>query len=197
MPTPSQSWDVMFVYWALAAPLFPRYMSSASPPLSNFPLMAAALAVTILQQVLYFKRTTTAERPLSLFALVVFPVVNGVLETFLFFLAFDTGVHLAPSPAAQFLSGFLVFSLYSGLIRAFMWDKLVFPKHINKTSPISLGLMLEGLTLMSFTWMLLYFKYRAVKCVILLHILTDICACLAIHLPPPWDGEVKCEVKTH
>ena len=104
-PTPQRTWLLLFAYWATCAvvtlPHHLPFFSPSAPSSTPAPSFLAAFAVlaTLLNGALFWSRAGRGRRRFSLVAALAFPLANGVVETFAFFLAFDLGV-----AASEFLS---------------------------------------------------------------------------------------------
>mmetsp|Transcript_53935 Transcript_53935/g.150009 ORF Transcript_53935/g.150009 Transcript_53935/m.150009 type:complete len:241 (-) Transcript_53935:244-966(-) len=200
--TPARLWTVAGIYWVLAAAAGTRMgyfrLLKHAPllPSSSSCFLGSLVLATVLtcgQQVLYYYNSNSLGRKFSIFSAAVFVVMNGVFETFLFWLFFDAGVALGAwlggGRALRFSVGFLGFFIYSGLVHALMWEK-VFPFHLTARFPgtrrISFKVAIVSLTFMSFSWFWLYFAFEDRWSFVLLHMLTDMVASYAIRFAPPW-----------
>ncbi len=104
--------------------------------------------------------------------LLFFSVSNGTLEQFMFIFWFLLGCfvgkfYAANNPKLIFISGYIVYAIFSGLIHAFFWIK-VLPYH----EPAILVMPLV-LSAMSLIWMWLVWRYRAIIMIIAMHIVID------------------------
>ncbi|MDM9383805.1 hypothetical protein QUB80_24275 [Chlorogloeopsis sp. ULAP01] len=104
--------------------------------------------------------------------LLLFSVMNGVLEQFMFIFWFLLGCYLGHIIVSKnhkliFLFGYISYFIFSGLIHALFWTK-VLPLHQPATV-----VMISALTTMSLIWMWLAWRYRAVVAIIAMHILID------------------------
>ncbi len=114
----------------------------------------------------------TLEGPYRIQDLAVFSLLNGVLEQLMFVLWFLLGCFLArqwfPDRSLWgFVSGYLSYVIYSGLIHPFFWFA-VLPEH----EPFLPMVMI--LPLMSFFWMWLYWRYQDLSGIIGMHVVIDL-----------------------
>ncbi|MFQ3613728.1 MAG: hypothetical protein SNJ68_08445 [Cyanobacteriota bacterium] len=79
-------------------------------------------------------------------------------------------------PLGEFLSGYLSYVLYSGLIHPFFWFA-VLPEHQPFLPMVAI------LPLMSFFWMWLYWRYRDLLSIIAMHIVIDWITVGHLHFP--------------
>ncbi len=105
--------------------------------------------------------------------LALFTLLNGALEQFMFIGWFLLGCLLAKSLGAKaswqiFGLGFFIYSMYSGFIHALFWTT-VWPAHLLNFIVIRVCF----LTLMSISWMWLFWRYRAVGPIICMHMVID------------------------
>jgi chlorophyllide a hydrolase len=105
--------------------------------------------------------------------LIAFSFFNGVLEQLMFVVCFLLGCWLGYLLKMQswqiFVSGFLSFSVYAGLIHGLFW-MAVLPSHQIVDA---IGIPFAVLILMSFVWMQLFWRYQAVLAIIAMHIFLD------------------------
>jgi chlorophyllide a hydrolase len=103
--------------------------------------------------------------------LLVFSFLNGILEQLMFVFWFLLGCLLGNKLGIQsswknFGLGFLSYSVYSGIIHALFWFK-VLPDHQPAL------VMPVVLLIMSLAWMWLLWRYRAVVAIIAMHMAID------------------------
>jgi chlorophyllide a hydrolase len=103
--------------------------------------------------------------------LLVFSFVNGALEQFMFIFWFLLGCYIgklkAPdNPKLIFTFGYLGYAIFSGLIHAYFWVR-VLPSHEPAL------IMPFALAAMSLAWMWLVWRYQAVIAIIAMHIVID------------------------
>jgi chlorophyllide a hydrolase len=115
--------------------------------------------------------------------LVTFSLLNGVLEQYMFVFWFLLGCHIARvsvpgKPAMAFAVGYLAYVVYSGLIHAMFWV-VVLPAH----QPVTF-IMVVLLSITSFGWLWLFWRYRAMGWIIAMHIFMDIL--MIGHLHSTW-----------
>ncbi len=120
--------------------------------------------------------------PYQLPDLILFSVLNGVLEQGMFIFWFLLGVLMADrlrirGSSLRFSFGFVSYSLYSGAIHALFWYRFL-PDHIP-AGPIMIILLLG----MSWAWMGLLWRYRAILSMVLMHIVVDLITVGYLHSP--------------
>jgi chlorophyllide a hydrolase len=103
--------------------------------------------------------------------LIVFSILNGILEQFMFIFWFLAGCYVGQklfrsSPICIFACGYASYFLYSGLIHIFFWLR-VLPEHDPFTGIVFV------LALMSAVWMWLLWRYRALIAIVAMHIVLD------------------------
>jgi hypothetical protein len=139
-------------------------------------LLALSLLILAVNAWVYSHSTTDGGRPLDPWTVLVFSIGNGIAETFMFYAVFRIGADLAArmtkNPLALFMTGFVFFMLYSGLIHGLFWINIL-PEHVVQTSPYKPFFMPVQLLIAS-SWALSFFWYRDVPGVIVLHALVDL-----------------------
>lgn len=174
----------LWIYWAfcgVAAVLLwanhPFALSLLSPDSGSsrqgYPLaLSLGWGATLATAAIYVLFTVkTLEGPYRILDLAVFSVLNGVLEQLMFVLWFLLGCYLGKQwfsdrPLGEFSTGYLSYVLYSGLIHPFFWFA-VLPEHQPFLPMVAI------LPLMSFFWMWLYWRYRDLLSIIVMHIVID------------------------
>ncbi|CAB9506747.1 expressed unknown protein [Seminavis robusta] len=117
-------------------------------------------------------------------AIVMYSLMNGVLETFAFLFAYDLGRHLdveslfgwhnKNDELIGFLIGFSIYYVYAGLIHIVVWMRMVFPQHVLHESALPFHThCLPFLTLQSIAWLVLYEATNDVFFICLCHCITD------------------------
>jgi chlorophyllide a hydrolase len=135
--------------------------------------LALAWALTVLTAGAYVLLTHKLQTgPYTMADLIAFALLNGVLEQLMFIFWFLAGCWLAKSwrakrPRAQFFVGYLTFAVYSGLIHAWFWIK-VLPPHVPAGAVV-----VPALSLMSLSWMWLLWRYRAIIAIVAMHVALD------------------------
>jgi chlorophyllide a hydrolase len=104
--------------------------------------------------------------------LIAFSFLNGILEQFMFFFWFLLGCYLAKPWTTKnskwiFISGYVSYAVFSGLIHALFWMNSL-PEHQPAT-----GIVVPLLSIMSYVWMWLFWKYKAILPIIAMHIFVD------------------------
>ena len=139
-------------------------------------LLATSLIVVAINAWVYTHSTTDGGRALDPLTVLVFTIGNGIAETFMFYAVFRLGELLAgrftQNSWALFITGFLFFIIYSGLIHGLFWINIL-PEHVVQTSlykPFFMPIQL----LIAGSWALSFFWYRDIRTVIVLHALVDL-----------------------
>ncbi|MBZ4220065.1 MAG: hypothetical protein LAC69_07795 [Chlorobium sp.] len=139
-------------------------------------LLVASLFVVAINAWVYTHSTTDGGRALDWLTVLVFSIGNGIAETFMFYAVFRLGTTLVGQVTqnswALFVTGFLFFIIYSGLIHGLFWINIL-PEHVVQTSlykPFFMPIQL----LIAGSWALSFFWYRDIRSVIILHALVDL-----------------------
>lgn len=116
--------------------------------------------------------------------LIGFSLLNGVLEQLMFVFWFLLGCWVGRLLKLQhswqiFGLGFFSYSIYSGLIHGLFWVAVLPFHQIIDALGIRLGLLL----VMSFLWMWLFWRYRAIVAIIAMHIVVDLLTIGHLHFP--------------
>ena len=178
-------WSVpmkIFTYWFIAIViglLFFRketFSYNTSFDLRRKVLLAASLVIVAFNAYVYSNSTFDGGRPLDIASVILFTVGNGIAETFMFYAVFVLGEKLAGlatgNPWALFITGFVFFMVYSGLIHGLFWIDLL-PEHVNQESPFK-PLFMPTQILIAGSWALSFFWYRDLPSVFVLHGLVDL-----------------------
>jgi hypothetical protein len=107
----------------------------------------------------------------SLPDLLTFSVLNGILEQFMFIFWFLLGCYagkiMTPNrPKLIFVSGYIGYALFSGLIHALFWVAVLPSHQPSLLTPVALAGM-------SLVWMWLFWRYQALVAIIAMHIVID------------------------
>ena len=139
-------------------------------------LLATSLIIVAINAWVYSNSTTDGGRALDFLTVLIFSIGNGIAETFMFYAVFRLGYALAgrvtQNSWALFITGFLFFIIYSGLIHGLFWINIL-PEHVVQTSPYKPFFMPIQL-LIAGSWALNFFWYRDIRSVIILHALVDL-----------------------
>ncbi|MBV5289122.1 hypothetical protein [Pelodictyon phaeoclathratiforme] len=139
-------------------------------------LLVASVIVVAINAWVYSHSTTDGGRALDWPTVLVFSIGNGIAETFMFYAVFRLGTALAgrftQNPWALFITGFLFFIIYSGLIHGLFWINIL-PEHVVQTS-IYKPFFMPVQMLIAGSWALSFFWYRDIRSVIFLHALVDL-----------------------
>jgi hypothetical protein len=157
-------------------------------------LYAMAAIITIGCMSIMGTRNDSFGRPFSPPVVVVFAVMNGILETFLFLACYDWGCSLygvGSSSYGQIAVGFSVYCLYAGAIHALWWLPLVLPPHMREDAPPFHLHGLPALMAMSVAWLVVYkVSGGSVTVSCLLHIGLDAMLCVEIGMPGPFSSAI-------
>ncbi|TLU51795.1 MAG: hypothetical protein FDX12_04430 [Chlorobium sp.] len=139
-------------------------------------LLLGSLLIVAVNAWVYSHSTTDGGRKLDALTVLVFSIGNGVAETFMFYAVFSLGTLLAGrftvNPWVVFMTGFICFIVYSGLIHGLFWINIL-PTHVVQTSPYKPFFMPVQM-LIACSWALSFFWYRDIRSVICLHALVDL-----------------------
>ncbi len=173
---------MIYAYWALAILVgiifFKKDILTFNREFDSrrIALLALSLVVVAINAWVYTHSTTDGGRALDPLTVLIFTIGNGVAETFMFYAVFRLGNALAgrftQNSWALFITGFLFFIIYSGLIHGLFWINIL-PEHVVQTSPykpffMPIQLMIAG------SWAFNFFWYRDIRSVIFLHALVDL-----------------------
>ena len=178
-------WSVpmkIFTYWFIAIVIgLVFFRKEAFGFNTNFDvrrkvLLGFSLLIVAFNAWVYTSSTFDGGRPLDIASVIVFTVGNGIAETFIFYAMFVAGEKLAgmvtKSPWVLFITGFIFFMVYSGLIHGLFWIDLL-PEHVNQASPLK-PLFMPTQILIAGSWALCFFWYRDLPSVFVLHGLVDL-----------------------
>ena len=139
-------------------------------------LLVASFVIIAINAWVYSHSTTDGGRALDPMTVLVFSIGNGIAETFMFYAVFHIGTTLAgritQNPWALFVTGFLFFVIYSGLIHGLFWINIL-PEHVVQTS-LYKPFFMPVQMLIACSWALNFFWYRDIRSVIFLHALVDL-----------------------
>ncbi|MEI7823710.1 MAG: hypothetical protein WCI01_00310 [Chlorobiaceae bacterium] len=139
-------------------------------------LLVASLTIVAINAWVYSHSTTDGGRALDFLTVLVFSIGNGIAETFMFYAVFRLGTTLAgrftQNSWALFITGFICFMVYSGLIHGLFWINIL-PQHVVQTS-IYKPFFMPVQMLIASSWALSFFWYRDIRSVIFLHALVDL-----------------------
>ena len=139
-------------------------------------LLVASLTIVAINAWVYSHSTTDGGRALDFLTVLVFSIGNGIAETFMFYAVFRLGTTLAgrftQNSWALFITGFICFMVYSGLIHGLFWINIL-PQHVVQTSLYKPFFMPVQMLIAS-SWALSFFWYRDIRSVIFLHALVDL-----------------------
>ena len=145
-------------------------------------LLVASLIIVALNAWVYSHSTTDGGRKLDLLTVLIFTFGNGIAETFMFYAVFQIGTALAgrftKNPWALFITGFICFMVYSGLIHGLFWINIL-PTHVVQTSPYKPFFMPVQILIAS-SWALNFFWYRDIRTVVILHSMIDLTMALNV-----------------
>ena len=172
----------IFAYWFIAIVIgLVFFRKEAFNYNTNFDmrrkiLLVASLVIVAFNAFVYSNSTFDGGRPLDIASVILFTIGNGIAETFIFYAAFIVGERLAgmvtKSPWVLFITGFIFFMVYSGLIHGLFWIDLL-PEHVNQSSPYK-PLFMPTQILIAGSWALSFFWYRDLPSVFVLHGLVDL-----------------------
>ena len=145
-------------------------------------LLVASLLIVAVNAWVYSHSTSDGGRKLDILTVLVFSIGNGIAETFMFYAVFQIGTALAgkftQNAWALFITGFIFFMVYSGLIHGLFWINIL-PTHVVQTSPYK-PLFMPVQMLIACSWALNFFWYRDIRTVIFLHALVDLTMALNV-----------------
>ncbi|NTU58694.1 MAG: hypothetical protein HGB00_07220 [Chlorobiaceae bacterium] len=172
---------MVYAYWALAVAIglffFRKDIFTFDTKFDTRRTLLLVFSVVILaiNAYVYTNSTSDGGRPVDPLSVLIFSIGNGVAETFYFYAFFRLGENLAgrftANQWAKFITGFVFFMIYSGIIHRFFWLDIL-PTHVVQTSPLKPFFMPVQLMIAS-SWALAFFWYRDLRTVIILHSIVD------------------------
>jgi chlorophyllide a hydrolase len=173
---------MIYAYWAFALLagiiFFKKDILAFNPEFDTrrIILLSASLIVVAINAWVYSHSTSDGGRALDPLTVLVFSIGNGIAETFMFYAVFRLGTALAgrftQNSWALFITGFMLFMVYSGLIHGLFWINIL-PTHVVQTS-IYKPFFMPVQMLIACSWALSFFWYRDIRSVIFLHALVDL-----------------------
>jgi chlorophyllide a hydrolase len=148
--------------------------SNSSPSEMNYTLfLSLGWFTTLLAGVSYILLTHKLETgPYVVSDMLVFVLLNGALEQFMFVFWFLVGCYIGKiimpgRPILIFISGYISYALFSGLIHGLFWIAVLPSHQPSMVVPFVLAIT-------SLIWMWLYWRYRALAAGIAMHIIIDL-----------------------
>ncbi len=138
-----------------------------------------ALVVTVGAQIAYMQVARSDGRPIAPLTSLIFIIVNGVLEAFIFmafYTIFFQGAKLVfgSLDVVNFLFGFLGFFIYSGFIHAFFWARMIPPHFSSEPRLQKLRKLLTPIqTAIVLSWCIYYYFTGDIWTIVALHIVID------------------------
>ncbi len=189
----------LVIYWAIGvicAVFFlgeelmqPKPLSKEDSWRRNF-LFFFSLLIVLANVYIYYNATSNGGRPLDLVSLVIFGILNGACETFIFLAVFKLGETLMKNFTDKspylFMSGVLMFMVFSGAIHGLFWINAL-PPHVVSISDLPPDKVIFKQLFFPFqialvlVWSALYFFFRDVWSVVALHTIVDAGVVYSIH----------------
>jgi chlorophyllide a hydrolase len=150
-------------------------LKSSQPQKGYVPTIVLGWIVTLAAAIAYAVLTQKqASGSYHIPDLLIFSLLNGILEQLMFVFWFLAGCWIANRLNIQsswmiFGFGFFSYSIYSGLIHGLFWVS-VLPLH---QAIGNIGIRLSLLLVMSLLWMWLFWRYRALVAIIAMHSVID------------------------
>jgi hypothetical protein len=176
---------VLVLKWQQIPNLLSPDLKSPQPQKGYGPAIVLGWITTLAAAVVYVVFTQKqASGSYHIPDLLVFSLLNGILEQLMFVFWFLAGCWLANRLNIQsgwklFGVGYLSYSIYSGLIHGLFWVSVLPLHQILGNIGIRLGL----LSLMSLLWMWLFWRYRALVAIIAMHSVIDFLSIGHLHFP--------------
>jgi hypothetical protein len=189
----------LVIYWAIGvicAVFFlgeelmqPKSLSKEDSWRRNL-LFFFSLLIVLANTYIYYNATSNGGRPLDPVSLVVFGILNGACETFIFLAVFKLGEALMQNftdkPPYVFMSGVLMFMVFSGAIHGLFWINAL-PPHVVSISDLPADKVIFKQLFFPFqialvlVWSAMYFFFRDVWSVVALHTIVDAGVVYSIH----------------
>jgi hypothetical protein len=148
-----------------------------------------AVLITIFNEWAYIKVARHDGRPFNLTNTIIFTLVNGVCEVFAFmgfYRIFEQAAKLVFNDLAivTFIFGFVGFVIYSGLVHALFWGRLL-PRHFSSAPEVQTLRKALGLIQMLIVlgWCLYFWNTGDIWTLVILHVIVD--AVLMARVRPP------------
>lgn len=196
-----KSWAYMLLYWCIGWTVgfftdnLSKLVECIQDPVGVLGTVPTGIAIALIAAVQAHLNTRYSKfgRPSNVLVALLFGLCNGTAETMLFLASYDMGrVQLCNSiKCSKVLAisiGFVIYFCYSGLIHAFFWVPLVFPRHVRVDAPSFVLDGLPALILLSAIWLTLYetqSSVRSVSAICVSHALVDTWTAMVIGLQPP------------
>ncbi|KER09809.1 MAG: hypothetical protein HY22_09590 [[Candidatus Thermochlorobacteriaceae] bacterium GBChlB] len=149
-----------------------------------------SLLIVLANTYIYYNATSNGGRPLDLVSIVVFSILNGACETFIFLAVFKLGEALMKNFTDKspylFMSGVLMFMVFSGAIHGLFWINAL-PPHVVSISDLPPDKVIFKQLFFPFqialvlVWSAMYFFFRDVWSVVALHTIVDAGVVYSIH----------------
>ncbi len=183
----------IMLYWALGVicamlflgeELFPQQKPKTD--WKRILLIAISFLLVVCNAFIYKNSTETFGRPMDYLSMLVFGLGNGICETFIFLTCFKLGefwmAKYTEKKPVLFLGGLLIFMAFSGFIHGVFWMNEL-PPHLttNPEKMVYKAFFMPMQFMLAVSWALIYFLYRDIWTVVLLHIAVDISVVYSIH----------------
>ena len=201
-----KSWAYMILYWCIGWTVgfftdnLSKLFDCIQDPVGVLATVPTAIAIALVAAAQAHLNTRYSKfgRQSNVLVALVFGLCNGTAETMLFLASYDMGRvqicnSMKCSKAVAISIGFVIYFCYSGLIHAFFWVPMVFPRHVRADAPSFVLDGLPALILLSTIWLTLYetqISVRSVSAICASHALVDAWTAMAIGLQSPSSSSV-------
>lgn len=216
---PSKAWAYMISYWMFAGVIGVEwgYLGNLLAQIHHilsrvqksyevsekfalsWKFLSIGLSVTLFARWFLDSRYDNFGRERHVGATLLFALFNGIFETIYFVFVYDCGKWIFHpfGQWMQYISGFMLYFLFSALVHVFFWEACVFPHHIKKNAKPFLTHGLPYLVLVSVVWFFIYEMCGTLFEICFCHFVIDAWASLTIALPSPFFREHKISWQTN
>ncbi|MCS7014395.1 MAG: hypothetical protein RMI34_02315 [Chloroherpetonaceae bacterium] len=153
-------------------------------------LFFVSLVVVLGNIYVYYNATSNGGRPFDISTFFIFAILNGACETFIFLSVFKFGEKLVQRFTNKapylFMGGVLMFMVFSGFIHGVLWINAL-PPHVVSIADLPPDKVIFKQLFFPFQvalvicWSMLYFFFRDVWGIVVLHSIVDAGVVYSIH----------------
>lgn len=153
-------------------------------------LFLASFIIVLANIYVYYNATSNGNRPFDPVTFVIFAILNGSCETFVFLAVFKLGEKMMRNFTDKapylFLGGILLFMVFSGFIHGVLWINAL-PPHVIPISELPPDKVIFKQLFFPFQialvlcWSALYFFFKDVWGIVALHMIVDAGVVYSIH----------------
>lgn len=190
-PDMRKGWLYMALYWSIGAALVACPWTGywqATVDAASLDSRVLLMLATVATSLGFHRHFTNYGRRIDYFGITLFSVLNGWLETYIFFATYDVGRYMFVAPVwFQRFLGVNIFSVYGALVHKYVWGPYMLAQHRKPDEKLEK----EGLPFMiglSLLWIGIYDVQRDVFGIIVSHVLLNFMASARTAMPfTTWD----------